>query len=110
MGAWNSRSAANPVDIIEAALDLAVRPERRESSDAMGGTKACPSLPTVYFVQVPPCVKGDRAMDQVVASTPRIDNLFCALELSKNMWLLGIQFPDREQPSVYPIKAATAKA
>jgi hypothetical protein len=45
-------------------------------------------------------------MDRVVAYTPQAqtDTLFCALELSKNTWLLGIQFPDREQPSVYPIK------
>src|SRR5262245_29123874 len=48
-------------------------------------------------------------MDQVVTSTPRIDNLFCALELSKNTWLLGIQFPDREQPSVYPIKGGDSE-
>jgi hypothetical protein len=36
----------------------------------------------------------------VVASTlqARTDTLFCALELSKNTWLRGIQFPDREQP------------
>jgi hypothetical protein len=45
-------------------------------------------------------------MDRVVAYTPQAqtDTFFCALELSKNTWLLGIQFPDREQPSVYPIK------
>ena len=30
--------------------------------------------------------------------------LHCALELSKNSWLLAIQFPDRPQPSLYPIK------
>jgi transposase len=30
--------------------------------------------------------------------------LHCALELSKNSWLLAIQFPDREQPSVYSIE------
>src|SRR5215468_2162171 len=56
----------------------------------------------------PPCwaLKETRTMDRVVASTPQAltDTLFCALELSKNTWLLGIQFPDREQPSVYPIK------
>ena len=52
----------------------------------MGGTKACPSRPTVSFART------------------QTDTLFCALELSKNTWLLGIQFPDREQPSVYPIK------
>jgi transposase len=28
----------------------------------------------------------------------------CALELSKNAWLLGVQFPDRLQPSLYPVK------
>src|SRR5262252_8871709 len=39
----------------------------------------------------------------------RTDTLFCALELSKNTWLLGIQFPDREQPSVYPIKGGDSE-
>ena len=36
-------------------------------------------------------------MDRVVAYTPQAqaDTLFCALELSKNTWLLGVQFPDR---------------
>jgi hypothetical protein len=33
----------------------------------------------------------------------RANILHCALELSKKSWLLAIQFPDREQPSVYPI-------
>jgi hypothetical protein len=31
------------------------------------------------------------------------DILYGALELSKNSWLLAIQFPDRAQPSLYPI-------
>lgn len=30
--------------------------------------------------------------------------LHCALELSKNSWLLAIQFPDRSQPSLYRLK------
>ena len=38
-------------------------------------------------------------------STTSIDNtLFAALELSKSSWLLGVQFPDRAKPSLYPIK------
>jgi transposase len=37
----------------------------------------------------------------VVSSKPA---LHCALELSKNSWLLAIQFPDRSQPSLYRIK------
>jgi hypothetical protein len=40
-------------------------------------------------------------MDQT--SCASLSTLLCALELSKNSWLLAIQFPDREQPSVYPI-------
>ena len=42
-------------------------------------------------------------MDQTPASTPAVNVLHCALELSKNTWLLGIQFPDRPRPSLYPI-------
>ncbi len=30
--------------------------------------------------------------------------LYAALELSKNSWLLAIQLPDRENPSLHPIK------
>jgi hypothetical protein len=42
-------------------------------------------------------------MDQRSASTLSANTLHCALELSKKSWLLAIQFPDREQPSLYPI-------
>ena len=35
--------------------------------------------------------------------------LHCALELSKNTWLLGIQFPDRPQPSLYPIRGGNTE-
>ncbi len=30
--------------------------------------------------------------------------LHCALELSKNSWLLAAQFPGRDNPSLYPIR------
>jgi transposase len=40
---------------------------------------------------------------QATPSTVSANILHCALELSKKSWLLAIQFPDREQPSVYPI-------
>ena len=43
-------------------------------------------------------------MDQTSSSTLSANTLHCALELSKKSWLLAIQFPDREQPSVYSIK------
>ena len=42
-------------------------------------------------------------MDQATPSTASANTLHCALELSKKSWLLAIQFPDREQPSLYPI-------
>jgi len=35
--------------------------------------------------------------------------LHCALEPSKKTWLLGIQFPDRPQPSLYPIKGGNTE-
>ena len=34
--------------------------------------------------------------------------LYCALELSKNSWLLAIQFPGRDNPSLHPIKGGDA--
>jgi transposase len=42
--------------------------------------------------------------------TVSANTLHCALELSKKTWLLAIQFPDREQPSVYTIKGGDAAA
>ncbi len=42
-------------------------------------------------------------MNQANAFELREDRLHGALELSKNSWLLAIQFPDRQQPSLYPI-------
>jgi hypothetical protein len=33
-------------------------------------------------------------MDRVTNSTAPADGLCCAVELSKNTWLLGIEFPD----------------
>ena len=35
------------------------------------------------------------------APVPSKTTLHCALELSKNSWLLAIPFPDRPQPSLY---------
>ena len=48
-------------------------------------------------------------MDQATASTTSANTLHCALELSKKSWLLAIQFPDREQPSLYPIAGGDAE-
>jgi transposase len=43
-------------------------------------------------------------MDRATASALSDSILHGALELSKSSWLLAIQFPDRPQPSLYPIK------
>ena len=43
------------------------------------------------------------------ATTAPADRLFCAVELSKNSWLLGIQFPDHQKASVYPIKGGDSE-
>jgi hypothetical protein len=48
-------------------------------------------------------------MDQATTSTASANILHCALELSKKSWLLAIQFPDREQPSLYPIAGGDAE-
>jgi hypothetical protein len=42
-------------------------------------------------------------------STPSGHTLHCALELSKNSWLLAIQFPDRPQPSIYAIEGGNTE-
>jgi hypothetical protein len=49
-------------------------------------------------------------MDQTSASAISTNTLHCALELSRNSWLLAIQFPDREQPSLYPIEGGNTEA
>jgi hypothetical protein len=41
--------------------------------------------------------------------TVSANTLNCALEMSKKTWLLAIQFPDREQPSVYCIEGGDAR-
>jgi len=48
-------------------------------------------------------------MDRATNITAPADRLFCAVELSKNSWLLGIQFPDREKASVYPLKGGDSE-
>jgi hypothetical protein len=49
-------------------------------------------------------------LDRVNTPTSPADRLNCAVELSKNWWMLGIQFPDREKASVYPIKGGDSEA
>src|ERR1700758_1619879 len=48
-----------------------------------------------------------RATDNATVSA---HTLHCALEMSKKTWFVAIQFPNREQPSVYPIKGGDAAA
>ena len=48
-------------------------------------------------------------MDQTSSSTLSANVLHCALELSKKCWLLAIQFPDREQPSLYSIEGGNTE-
>ena len=43
-------------------------------------------------------------MDHAITGRPAETILHGALELSKNSWLLALQFPDRAQPSLYPIR------
>ena len=43
-------------------------------------------------------------MNHAITGTPAETILHGALELSKNSWLLALQFPDRAQPSLYPIR------
>ena len=43
------------------------------------------------------------------ATTSGEQILHAALELSKNSWLLAIQLPDRDNPSLHPIKGGDAE-
>ncbi len=48
-------------------------------------------------------------MTRSAAVTTAKHTLHAALELSKNSWLLAIQFPDRDNPSLYPIRGGNAE-
>ena len=43
-------------------------------------------------------------MDRTITCAGLASTLHGSMELSKKTWLLAIQFPDRPQPSLYPIK------
>jgi transposase len=53
--------------------------------------------------------EGDQKWTKQPPSPASANTLNCALELSKKSWLLTIQFPDREQPSLYPIAGGDAE-
>ncbi len=48
-------------------------------------------------------------MTRTTAVTTADPTLHAALELSKNSWFLAIQFPERDAPSLYPLKGGNAE-
>jgi len=48
-------------------------------------------------------------MTQFPVSTSHEQSIYAALELSKNSWLLAIQTPGRDNPSLYPIRGGNAE-
>ena len=48
-------------------------------------------------------------MDHAIIGTPPETVLYGALELSKNSWLLALQFPDRAQPACIRSEAGIRK-
>ena len=48
-------------------------------------------------------------MTRFAAVTTAEPTLHATLELSKNSWLLAIQFPDRDAPSLYPLTGGNAE-
>jgi len=48
-------------------------------------------------------------MTQFPVSTSNEQSIYAALELSKNSWLLAIQVPGRDNPSLYPIRGGDAE-
>jgi len=69
----------------------------------MGGRRAAVVSPGLDLKEL-------SELDRVNTPTSPADRLNCAVELSKNWWMLGIQFPDREKASVYPIKGGDSEA
>ncbi len=49
------------------------------------------------------CRRSDRSIGLPTATYGE-QTLYCALELSKNSWLLAVQFPGRDNPSLHPIR------
>ncbi len=47
-------------------------------------------------------------MTQFPVSTSSEQSIYAALELSKNSWLLAIQVPGRDNPSLHPIRGGDA--
>jgi len=47
-------------------------------------------------------------MTQIPVSTSSEQSIYASLELSKNSWLLAIQLPGRDNPSLHPIKGGDA--
>ena len=52
--------------------------------------------------------EGVSLMSPFSTATPSEQTLYAALELSKNSWLLAIQLPGRDNPSLHPIKGGDA--
>ncbi len=48
-------------------------------------------------------------MTQILVSTSSEQSIYAALELSKNSWLLALQSPGRDNPSLHPIKGGDAE-
>ncbi len=48
-------------------------------------------------------------MTQFPVSSSSEQSIYAALELSKNSWLLAIQVPGRDNPSLYPIRGGDAE-
>ena len=51
----------------------------------------------------------EHTMTKFAVSTPNELSIYAALELSKNSWLLAIQSPGRDNPSLHPIKGGYAE-
>ena len=47
-------------------------------------------------------------MTVISAATSNEQSIYAALELSKNSWLLAIQDPCRDNPSLHPLQPDTA--
>ena len=93
---------------------------KRQKNDAADAEAICEAVtrPNMRFVptktpEQQSCLTLHRTrhlfIRQQTAVMLSANTLHCALELSKKSWLLAIQFPDREQPSLYAIEGGDAE-
>ncbi|HWO37759.1 MAG TPA: hypothetical protein VNO32_53985, partial [Candidatus Acidoferrum sp.] len=95
---WNTRPSRNTARIAACVVRV------RRCYEADEG----PPQSSLTLLRPDFAIEGDYQMVRTTF-TLSANTLHCALELSKNSWLLAIQCPDREQPSLHSIECGNTE-